>query len=101
MQFIRSIGETTVIVLKKRLDQSNAGALMEELRTLSGKGVKRMEFHCDELEYISSAGIRAMVFSKQKIDRGVDIEVSLHNTSKAVREVFALSGLDDYYEFVG
>ena len=100
MRFIQSIGETTIISLKGRLDHTNAGALMEELKTLAGKGVKRLEFHCEELEYISSAGIRAMVFSKQKIDKSIEIEVSIHKAAPIIKDVFALSGLDDYYDFI-
>lgn len=98
--FIRSIGETTVIELKGRLDYSNAGALMEALKTLTGQGVKRLHFHCAGLEYISSAGIRAMVFSKQKIDKTIDMEVQLHHAAPQIKDVFALSGLDSYYDFI-
>jgi anti-anti-sigma factor len=73
---------------------------MEELKTLVGKGVKRIDFHCAELEYISSAGIRSMVFVKQKIDRNTEVDVYLHNVKAAVKEVFKLSGLESYFEFV-
>jgi anti-anti-sigma factor len=100
MKFIRSVGETTVIDLKDKLDYSTASDLMEELKTLVGKDVKRIDFHCAELEYISSAGIRSMVFVKQKIDKNVEVDVYLHNVRTAVKEVFALSGLESYFEFV-
>jgi anti-anti-sigma factor len=100
MQFIQSIGETTVINLKDKLDYATASVLMEELKTLVGKGVKRIDFHCAGLEYISSAGIRAMVFVKQKIDKNVDVEVCLHNVKPAVKDVFTMSGLEGYFEFV-
>jgi anti-anti-sigma factor len=100
MKFIRSLGETTVIDLKDKLDYSTASDLMEELKTLAGKGVKRIDFHCAELEYISSAGIRSMVFVKQKIDKNVEVDVYLYNVRTAVKEVFTLSGLESYFEFV-
>ena len=99
-QFIQSVGETTAITLKGRLDHSNAGALMEALKSLTGQGVKRLHFHCKELNYISSAGIRAMVFSKQKIDKTIDMEVQLHHAAPQIKDVFALSGLDSYYDFI-
>jgi anti-anti-sigma factor len=100
MQFIESVGENTVINLKGKLDYATASILMEELKTLIGKGVKRIDFYCAELEYISSAGIRAMVFVKQKIDVNVEVDVCLHNASQPIKEVFSLSGLESYFEFV-
>ena len=100
MKFITSIGENTAITLSGKLDHTNASALLEELKSLVGKNVKRLDYYCADLEYISSAGIRAMVFSKQKIDKNVDVEVYLHNASSLVKDVFVLSGLEDYYVFV-
>ena len=100
MQFITSSGENTAVVLKGKLDYATAGALMDELKTLQGQGVKRIDFACSELEYISSAGIRAMVFVKQKIDRDAHVDVYLHDAAQPVKDVFAMSGLADYFEFV-
>ena len=100
MQFIESVGENTVINLKGKLDYATASVLMEELKTLTGQGVKRIDFYCAELEYISSAGIRAMVFTKQKIDKNVEVDVYMHDVSDLVKDVFAMSGLESYFEFV-
>lgn len=100
MDFIQSAGENTAVNLKGKLDYTTASVLMEELRTLAGKGVKRIDFYCAELEYISSAGIRAMVFAKQKIDKNVEVETYLHNARQSIKDVFTLSGLDGYFEFV-
>ena len=98
--FIQSVGENTVINLEGRLDYSTAGDLMEELKTLVDKGVRRIDFNCADLGYISSAGIRAMVFVKQKIDKNVEVDVYLHDVAPNVKDVFALSGLDGYFAFV-
>jgi len=100
MQFIQSAGENTVIKISGKLDFATAGVFMEELRTLVGQGVKRIDIHCKDLEYISSAGIRAMVFLKQKIDKNVDVDVYMHNAIQPVKDVFAMSGLEGYFEFV-
>ncbi|ACZ31871.1 anti-sigma-factor antagonist [Xylanimonas cellulosilytica DSM 15894] len=99
MQFIQTVGETTHVVLAGKLDYATASVLMEELRTLEGQGVRRIEFDCTTLDYISSAGIRAMVYAKQKIARGVELDVVLREASANVQGVFAASGLADYFEF--
>jgi anti-anti-sigma factor len=100
MEFVRSAGEKAVITLKGKLDSATAGNLMDELRTLEGTGVKRIDFECADLEYISSAGIRAMVYSRQKIGRNAPVDVYLHQASKLVQDIFAATGLKDYFTFV-
>jgi anti-anti-sigma factor len=65
-----------------------------------GQSVKRIDIYCKDLEYISSAGIRAMVFLRQKIDKNVEVEVFMHNVIQPVKDVFALSGLEGYFAFV-
>jgi anti-anti-sigma factor len=100
MEFVTSAGENAVITLKGKLDYATAGNLMDELRTLEGTGVKRIDFECADLEYISSAGIRAMVYSKQKISRNAPVDVYVHQASTMVQDVFTATGLKDYFTFV-
>jgi anti-anti-sigma factor len=100
MEFIKSAGEKAVITLKGKLDYATAGNLMDELRTLEGTGVRQIDFECADLEYISSAGIRAMLYSKQKIGRNAPVDVCLHQASKTIQDVFAATGLKDYFTFV-
>lgn len=100
MEFVRSAGDKAVITLKGKLDYATAGNLMDELRTLENTGVKRIDFECAALEFISSAGIRAMVYAKQKIDRTAQVDVYLHQASEEVQGVFEMSGLKDYFIFV-
>jgi len=58
------------IELAGRLDATNAGQLQEELKKLIGQSVGRLVFFAKELEYISSAGLRVIIFAKQKIGAG-------------------------------
>jgi anti-anti-sigma factor len=100
MEFVKSPGEKTVIVLTGKLDYATASNLMDELRTIEGTGVRRIDFECADLQFISSAGIRAMLYTKQKIDREAPVDVYLHQASQEVQGVFELSGLKDYFTFV-
>jgi len=100
MRFIQKTGENTEISLSGKLDYATAGDFMEELRTLVDCGVKRVDIRCEDLEYISSAGIRAMVFMKQKIDKNVEVDVCIHNAAQSVKDVFVMSGLEGYFEFL-
>lgn len=86
--------EIANIQLSGRLDAKNAPALMEELKKLIGQTVKDIVFTAEDLEYISSAGLRAIVFAKQKI--GEDTKVYLIKPQDTVLDVVKMSGLDTF-----
>lgn len=100
MSYIDNAGENTRITLAGKLDYTVASGLMEELKTLQGLGVRSIDVECVTLEYISSAGIRAMLFLKQRLDKDEHVDVRMHHAQAQVKDVFVLSGLGDYFEFV-
>ena len=77
-----------------RLDAANSPALQEELKKLIGQTISRLVFYAKDLEYISSAGLRIIIFAKQKI--GVDAQVYLIGAQEAVSNVVRMSGLDNF-----
>lgn len=82
------------IELCGRLDATNAGALQEELKKLIGQAINRLVFFAKDLEYISSAGLRVIIFAKQKV--GAEAQVYLIGASEAVLSVIKMSGLDNF-----
>jgi len=58
---------TLEITLAGRLDTQNAPALSEKLQEFKGQDISRIVFTARELTYISSAGIRVLIFAVQKI----------------------------------
>jgi len=86
--------EVARIDLGRRLDATNAPSLQEELQKIIGQKVSKMVFFAQELEYISSAGLRVIIFAKQKI--GVDAHLYLISPQEAVLNVMKMSGLDNF-----
>ena len=82
------------VELAGRLDAANAPAFQEELKKLTGKEVKRIVFFAKDLEYISSAGLRTIIFAKQKL--GMHAQVYLIQPQEAVAGVIKMSGLDNF-----
>lgn len=82
------------ITLEGRVDANTAPVLSDELKKLIGTPTKRIVFMARELEYISSAGLRAILFAKQKI--GEDTEVFLIAAQPTVLEVIKMSGFDSF-----
>ena len=87
-------GEKALITLEGRLDTSKAPALMEELKSLIGQKISSITFDARKLDYISSAGLRAIIFAKQKV--GTDVSLELLGANEAVRDVIDMSGLSSY-----
>ena len=92
--FIDQSGEITKVILSGKLDAVNAPVLMEELKSLIGQNVKKIVFYAKDLEYISSAGLRTIIFAKQKL--GSDVEVYMISAQEAVSDVIKMSGLDNF-----
>lgn len=82
------------IELTGRVDANNAPILAEELKKLAGQTLKQIVFSVKDLEYISSAGLRAIIFAKQKI--GEEAQVYLIAAQPTVLEVIKMSGLDSF-----
>lgn len=82
------------IELCGRLDATNAPAFQEELKRLMGQELSRLVFYAKDLEYMSSAGLRTIIFAKQKIGRAST--VYLIGAQEAVQNVVKMSGLDTF-----
>ena len=94
--YVTEIGEISKIKLHGHIDASIAPALMEELKPLIAQKdtIKKLVFFADELEYIASAGIRAVVFAKQKL--GSNVQVYLIGASDTILDVFKMTGIDKF-----
>ncbi len=72
------IDDVAKITLVGELDAATAPILKVEVEKAAEKQVKRLVLLAQELEYMASAGLRVLLFSKQKMDKigtGVDIYV--------------------------
>ena len=86
--------EVIKVVLEGRLDATNAEALQNELKKFTGEKVAKLVFMAKDLEYISSAGLRVIIFAKQKV--GVDAQLFLVSAQEAILSVIKMSGLDNF-----
>jgi anti-anti-sigma factor len=84
--------DATTIRLTGELDRRAAPRLNELIIESAKQPLSRLVLLMEELTYMSSAGLRCLVFAHQKLPRGVDIV--LVGTRPEVAETIRLTGFD-------
>lgn len=87
-------GNIASFTLAGKLDAANAPTLSEALKGIMDQPIEKIVFYAQELEYISSAGLRVLVFAKQKM--GVDTRVYIISPQSDVVDVIKMSGFDSF-----
>ncbi|MCR5369697.1 MAG: anti-sigma factor antagonist [Clostridium sp.] len=91
-------GTDVVVTLAGRLDGVVAPKLHEEMSTIYGEEITSITFEAKDLEYISSAGLRVIVFVKQKL--GDKVRLCLKDASAEIRSVMELTGFSNFVEMI-
>ncbi len=81
-----------VIVLEGRLDISTAPDL-DKVVNNDLDGVTELVFDLEKLDYISSVGLRVLLFAQKKMNRQGSMKVI--NVNEMVMDVFAAMGFAD------
>lgn len=86
------------INLAGRLDAVSAPLLADELKNLVGKNIAKVVFFAADLEYLASAGLRVIIFAKQKI--GKSTEVVFVKPQAGIKDVISMTGFDGFVTIV-
>ncbi len=85
-------GNSLCIMLTGRLDTMTAPELDELLRT-ELDGVEHLTLDIEGLEYLSSAGLRVLLYAQNQMDAKGDMKV-LH-ANEAIMEIFDITGFSE------
>lgn len=88
-------GDRLIVSIFGRLDTVTAPALETELRT-SINGVTYLELNLENLEYISSAGLRVILMAQKVMNKQGQMVVKHPN--EMVMEIFEVTGFADILE---
>ena len=83
--------ELVTLEITGRLDATTAPNLEAVINEIS-EDTKELVFNMAELEYISSAGIRVLLFAYKKMNQSGGI-MRIEKANDIVREVFEMTGL--------
>jgi anti-anti-sigma factor len=85
-------GDVRVIRLSGELDIATAPRLISTVCDLAGTGPKRIELDCGDVGFVDSAGVRALIVSRNEAaQRGSHLEVVAASTSMG--RVLDMTGL--------
>lgn len=90
VEFVKNIAKIT---LSGRLDTPAAPLFQSAIETVIDRKVKRLVLLLNELTYISSSGLRVLVYYKQKMGPLVDIYAIA--PQPLVDEVFKMTGFQN------
>lgn len=80
------------ITLSGELDGSTAPAFKTKVEEAAAANPKRLVLLMQDLEFMASAGLRVLIFSKQKMGTGVDIYMV--GVQEMVKETITKTGFD-------
>ena len=91
-------GTTLTVVLGVELTKENAPAMQQLLSSYRGQDIRKIVFDATELVFISSAGIRCIIYARREL--GQKPEIVFENCANEIYEVFQMTGLSRFISFV-
>lgn len=86
--------EVVLVEVEGEIDAHTARTLDETLNDLLARGHSRLLLDASQMGFISSAGLRAIMFAQRELDQRGG-QVRLCGLNAAVRRVFEMAGLDE------
>ena len=94
---IKQEGTTLTIKLVYELSATNAPALQEKLKQYEGQNFSKIVFDATELVYISSAGVRVVIFVRQRL--GEKPEIVFLNSAQEIYDTLDIAGVTNFVSF--
>lgn len=83
---------TAELTLVGELDASVANEFKAAVENAAAEKAKKLVLNMKDLEFMSSAGLRVLVFAKQKM--GSDVDIYVIAAQEAVRDTIQMTGFD-------
>ena len=95
---IKKEGSILQVYLGFELSMVNSTTLREMLSEYRGQDINRIVYDATDLVFLSSSGIRTILFAMQEI--GDEPEIVFVNCANEICETFKIAGLSSFFSFV-
>lgn len=92
-----SEGNVVILALNGRLDTLNYSLLENELAFLIEKNQKDIILDCQDLDYVSSSGLRVLLLALKRV-KAVHGRFTICNLQPQIIQIFKISGFDHLFE---
>ncbi len=97
---VDEIGAVRAVRISGNLDTQTSPEVQEQLIQLIDNGVTKILVNFEDLNYISSSGLRMLLVAHSRLE-GTSGELRICNPNTMVREVFDTSGFSDIFSVYG
>ena len=94
---VKEFKQTELITIQGRVDSVEASRLVEALEAANHRGNYKLVVDMSQLEYMSSAGLRALAQAQRNSQRHKGGEVLLAQVPDQIREALEMVGFADYF----
>ncbi len=99
----RRIHRVDVLSLSGRMLAPEAASLREHIEALFAEGRYRILLDLDNLEYISSGGLRVLIDARRQAQQGKPSDggrgdIRLVNANQRIKDVLSLTGFTSFFE---
>lgn len=94
---VKREGSVLTVVLGEELTRINAPALMDKVTSYKDKGVEKVIFDATNLTYISSSGVRVVIYCKKYMSDNT--EIVFLNCSDKILDVLDIVGIRPFITF--
>lgn len=95
---VKREGSVLTVVLGEEQERNNSPVLTEELNLYKNQGVEKLVFDATNLTYISSSGVRVILYCKKYLSD--NLEIVFVNCNKDIHKVLDLVGVLPYITLV-
>ncbi|MCC5636640.1 anti-sigma factor antagonist [Nostoc sp. CHAB 5844] len=89
---------TAIITVSGELDASSAPLFKTEVEKAAATNPEKLVLMTQKLDYMSSAGLRVLIFAKQKM--GVNVDIYMVGLQEPIIETLKKTGFDQSVIFV-
>ncbi|MGW2255012.1 STAS domain-containing protein [Kitasatospora sp. NPDC001660] len=89
---VSTAGQTATIDLTGELDAAGAPAFHDTIEQAAAAGVRELVIRAHRLTYMASAGLRSLVFARQKL--GDDVRITVLGAIAPVARTIRQAGFD-------